>query len=58
MNRWDIPLWLKGEVLKRDKNCVYCQVKPDGKVNKKWRFLRGTNNTGTSAPSEILRDNQ
>lgn len=31
MNRWGIPLWLEEEVLKRDKNCVYCQVKLDDK---------------------------
>jgi len=26
MNKWNIPDWLESEILKRDKNCVYCGI--------------------------------
>jgi hypothetical protein len=26
MNRWNIPVWLEDEVLKRDLACVYCRT--------------------------------
>ena len=26
MNRWNIPDWLEGEVVERDRSCVYCGI--------------------------------
>ena len=34
MNRWNIPLWLEGEVIDRDKKCVYCRTEMIDRVPK------------------------
>ena len=34
MNRWNIPEEMEIEIIKRDKNCVYCRVELKEKIQK------------------------
>lgn len=49
MNKWNIPDWLEQEVIKRDRNCIYCGIEFDS-----------TNQTKKSKPTweHIVNDSK